>query len=210
MPSQSHAGGQASEPLRITDTAVLRAIAHPARQLMLARLQIDGPATATECSELVGLSPSACSWHLRALARAGLVVRVDSPDGRHTRWAAVARGTSYGTRYSADPAYRVAARELASVHLQQLLAIQQAWAAREAIEDPSWVAAAEHSDDLLWLTADELVALSEEVLATLRAYRRLEPAHRPPGARQVLFAFQAVPFELGWLAQALRAERGEP
>ncbi len=45
--------------------------ANPARMTILEHLGANGPATATECAELVGLSPSATSYHLRALARAG-------------------------------------------------------------------------------------------------------------------------------------------
>src|SRR3954467_2895209 len=63
----------------------LRALAHPARLDILERLNSDGPATATECAEVVGLSPSACSYHLRALARWGLVEAADSTDRRERR-----------------------------------------------------------------------------------------------------------------------------
>src|SRR3954452_18174881 len=68
------------------DPRALRALAHPARLDILERLNSDGPATATECAEVVGLSPSACSYHLRALARWGLVEEADSTDRRERRW----------------------------------------------------------------------------------------------------------------------------
>ena len=49
-------------------------------------------ATATECAEVCGLSPSATSYHLRALAKAGLVEEAPSRgDGRERVWRA-ARG----------------------------------------------------------------------------------------------------------------------
>src|SRR5713226_3824820 len=60
--------GSAENPLLITDPRAMRALAHPARIAILQHLVVDGPATATECAEIAGLSPSACSYHLRALA----------------------------------------------------------------------------------------------------------------------------------------------
>jgi Helix-turn-helix domain len=48
------------------------------------------PATATECAEIAGLSPSACSYHLRTLARHGFVEedRASAADGRERPWRA--------------------------------------------------------------------------------------------------------------------------
>jgi DNA-binding IclR family transcriptional regulator len=46
--------------------------------IFLQHLVLDGPATATECAEVAGLSPSPCSYHLRALARHGFVEETPS------------------------------------------------------------------------------------------------------------------------------------
>lgn len=61
--------GTPENPLRLDNPRMMRALAHPARIAILQHLGLDGPATATECAAVVGLSPSACSYHLRALAR---------------------------------------------------------------------------------------------------------------------------------------------
>ena len=45
----------------ITDPQALRAIAHPARQRLIAELYAGEVLTATEASRLVGLTPSATS-----------------------------------------------------------------------------------------------------------------------------------------------------
>jgi hypothetical protein len=58
---------------RLTDPGAVRALAHPGRYAILERLQLEGPATATECAQVAGLTPSACSYHLRLLARHGFV-----------------------------------------------------------------------------------------------------------------------------------------
>src|SRR3989442_5714240 len=78
--------------LELTDPKVMRALAHPARTAILNLLQEQGSATATECAEAVGESPSACSYHLRQLAAYGFVEQVPSEDGRERRWRAALQG----------------------------------------------------------------------------------------------------------------------
>src|SRR5215813_734299 len=68
----------------------MRAMAHPARLAIMEYLSDGTVATATECAEVCGLSPSATSYHLRALAKAGLVEEAPSRgDGRERVWRAV-------------------------------------------------------------------------------------------------------------------------
>ena len=75
------------QPASTLDAAVMRAIAHPARLALLEHLRNSGPATATECAAVIGLSPSATGYHLRALARAGLVEAAPGRgDGRERLW----------------------------------------------------------------------------------------------------------------------------
>src|SRR6478672_11018017 len=82
---------------RLTDPGAVRALAHPGRYAILERLQLEGPATATECAEVAGLSPSACSYHLRLLARHGFVEEAPADDGsvrdgRERLWRAAITG----------------------------------------------------------------------------------------------------------------------
>src|SRR3954451_6663546 len=70
----------------LRDPRAMRALAHPARLAILERLSTDGPSTATECAEVTGQSPSACSYHLRALAKWGLVEETEGDDRRERRW----------------------------------------------------------------------------------------------------------------------------
>ena len=81
----------------ITDVRVLAALSHPVRIRLLNHLLEVGPSTATECAPFAGVSPSACSYHLRHLERFGLVERADrEADGRDRPWRAVATGYSIG------------------------------------------------------------------------------------------------------------------
>src|SRR5580700_9433859 len=82
--------GTLGNPLKLTDPRMMRALAHPARIAIWTHLGLRGPATATECAAVAGLSPSACSYHLRTLARYGFVAedRSSSADGRERPWRA--------------------------------------------------------------------------------------------------------------------------
>ncbi len=57
----------------LTDPDVLETLAHPVRLDVLTYLIADGPATASQCARAVGDTPSNCSYHVRMLARHGLV-----------------------------------------------------------------------------------------------------------------------------------------
>src|SRR3954467_12266573 len=93
----------------VVGTEALAALAVPARFAILNHLLTAGPRTATECAEVVGESPSNCSWHLRALAKAGLVERAepDPRDERRRPWRATAPGFTFAG--DAGPAGQVAA-----------------------------------------------------------------------------------------------------
>ncbi|HET6740226.1 MAG TPA: helix-turn-helix domain-containing protein, partial [Kribbella sp.] len=73
----------------ITDPQAIRALAHPARQRVIDELYNGRVLTATECAELAGLTPSAMSYHLRALEKWGIIERADeTTDGRERPWRA--------------------------------------------------------------------------------------------------------------------------
>ena len=68
---QSEATGRSVT--RLTDPRALRAYAHPVRLKLVALLRTEGPLTATRAGELLGESSGTCSFHLRQLAKYGLV-----------------------------------------------------------------------------------------------------------------------------------------
>jgi DNA-binding transcriptional ArsR family regulator len=76
----------------ISDPRLLRALAHPARITVLHHLFAGEILTATEFAQIAGLTPSAMSYHLRALEKWGLVERVSpAGDGRERPWRSVGR-----------------------------------------------------------------------------------------------------------------------
>ncbi len=74
----------------ISDPQAIRALAHEARLTVLEELfASQATRTATELATRCDLTPSAMSYHLRALEKYGYVVRAASEgDGRERRWKA--------------------------------------------------------------------------------------------------------------------------
>jgi DNA-binding transcriptional ArsR family regulator len=82
---------------RVTDIDALRTIANPVRYRILGHLMAIGPQTASQCAAVVGETASNCSYHLRELARFGLVERVDDGpgDARERPWRSAATGWEF-------------------------------------------------------------------------------------------------------------------
>lgn len=173
---------------------LMRALAHPARLALMSHLGHSGPATATECAGVVGLSPSAVSYHLRALAKAGLVEEAPGRgDGRERRWRRTEE--PYQVDGPADPG----PDELAA--LRGLLDSVRGWdevrfrqyLAQLGDEPADWREAAFFMDSALLLTADELKAVGAALQELLRPYRKSARADAPAGARAVYAIFRGFP-----------------
>src|SRR6516162_8483616 len=82
---------------RITDPEALRALAHPLRLSLLTLLRTEGPLTATKAGELLGESSASTSFHLRQLAKYGLVAEAGGGRGRERPWRATAMFTDVPT-----------------------------------------------------------------------------------------------------------------
>ena len=187
---------------RISDPKALRALAHAGRYAILEHLQGRGPATATECAEVAGLSPSACSYHLRLLARHGLVEPAepdDDPDrerdGRERVWRAVSAGWQSDPDPSADPAeVQAIDSTLTRVMLASSDAKVLAFVDRGASE-PEWRDAALLSNSTIVATAEELAQICEGLMAVLRPYLRSNrpPDEAPEAACEVHVAIRTAP-----------------
>src|SRR5882724_4884545 len=106
----------------ITDVRALAALAHPVRVALLNHLLAFGPRTASQCAATVGASPSACSYHLRQLARWGLVESVPATDGRERPWQAAATGFSFRADLD-DPAGQAVQQTLLAMQVDQDAAV---------------------------------------------------------------------------------------
>jgi DNA-binding transcriptional ArsR family regulator len=171
----------------------MRALAHPVRLSILEVLHAEGTATPTECAQEVGESPQACSYHLRALAKYGLVRRVSTEDGRETRWELAAAGIRFSLATSKAPEYEAAAQALASRLLERDDSVVAEYLAREAELDTEWRDAAIFATHIIHVTPEELRGLQRELEQLLGPYRRSSVADRPSGARRVHAVTRAVP-----------------
>ena len=184
----------AASTVEVTDPRTLRGLAHPVRLALIGLLRREGPLTATEAGALLGQSPASCSFHLRQLAKYGLVVEAGGGRGRRRPWRATARTTSWPS-VSSDPEQAAAATELSVVLAERYLAAAVAYLRRRGDEPAEWQEAAMFGDAILYLTADELAEVSEQVEAVLARYseRTHDARLRPAGARHVTFVRLAFP-----------------
>jgi len=177
----------AFEPRQLTVPRELRALAHPARLALREALAEHGPLTATEAAEHVGESPSSCSWHLRQLAKFGFVEEAGSASGRRRPWRPTAYGLSFIVDDTQDPETQAAGRALERLFADRYLdRAARALRARASLPT-AWQRATGTQQFVLHVTAEELAALNEEVMAVLTRYhdRVADPARRPADARTV-------------------------
>ena len=195
-PVEPTAAGTLENPLKITDPRAMRALAHPARIAILQHLALDGPATATECAEVAGLSPSACSYHLRALARFGFVEEepVGAADGRHRPWRARMVAYSLGDAANQPPSVRAAGLLLLESLYARFDDIRAQYLDTEPDYPPQWRDAAGTTQDVLHVSAEELATVRRQIQDLLSQYRRLDPADRPSGAQRVQVLLDLVPW----------------
>ena len=178
-------------PRAVVGTEALAALAVPARFAILNHLLAAGPRTATECADVVGESPSNCSWHLRALEKVGLVERAepDPDDERRRPWRATASGFSFTG--DAGPAGRVAAAAVAAVVARHDDELYQRFVAREALLPEKWRDASGANGYALELTPQELNDLVSAVDALIRPYVRTIRRDAPADAAVVHVTLRA-------------------
>jgi DNA-binding transcriptional ArsR family regulator len=183
------------DTLRLTDPRALRAVAHPTRLALVGLLRREGPLTATRAAELLGESPASCSFHLRQLARHGMVEEAGGGHGRQRPWRAAARSTSW-PNVADNPDLAAATSLLRSVLAERYFEAVMRWLeAMEADEPVEWQEAAHFGDSHLFVTAEELRSIGHRLEALLAPYaeRTANPDLRPASGRPVTFLHLAFP-----------------
>jgi len=183
--------------IELTDPRTLRGLAHPTRLALVGLLRQHGTLTATQAARLLGLNSGSCSFHLRQLARYGLVEEVPGR-GREKPWRATAETTAWPAVIT-DPELAAASQLLGVVIVERYGELMMNWLARRTDEPVEWQEAAWFGDLLLHLTADELAALGKQIEELTARYRRrvFHPDERPAGSRPVTALHVAVPREEG-------------
>lgn len=173
-PSGSTAPGPPTE----LGPAALRALAHPLRIRILDLLSIRGSLTASKLGEIVGESSGSTSYHLRQLAKQGLVREVEGKGTARERWWERAPGGfSISSAGKDSPAGRQAAEavnlEFLRLRNERVLAFVRAGQEVDEETLEAWVETATFVTINKWATPEQMKAL-------LRAWERFAAEHLDP------------------------------
>lgn len=182
--------------VEITDPTAIRALAHAARLEVISELySTQVSRTATELAAQTGLTPSAMSYHLRALQKWGIVVpAATAGDARERRWQAA------GTDFSINSGGGVASPEFAVLDLEldayrrRVNAYARARDERrkrgEPADGPSSVVLA---SNLLYLTPAQRAELNNKLFDLLKDYELEDPDHIPEGTQRMATMWSMIP-----------------
>jgi DNA-binding transcriptional ArsR family regulator len=180
--------------IEITDVATMRAFTHPLRSRIVMALRESGSATATGLAQVLGESSGLMSYHLRQLARHGLVVEdTTRGKGRERWWKLAAAHFLFPEPADRTPEYEA---ELARVRDRILEVDATAVAdfiANESSYPHEWRDASLFMTAVVHVTPDELMKLHADFGRVLEPWSRLDVGTRPPGALPVRCSIRAVP-----------------
>ena len=179
---------------RLDNATALRAYAHPVRMKLILALRTRGPLTATQAAGLLGESSGTASFHLRQLAKYGLVEETGGGTGREKPWRATATSTGWDEVQN-TPEAAAAAGLLSEVLVESYFGQLMRWLEVRAGESEEWQRAAFIGDRLLWVTPDELAQVGRDLTAVVDQYfeRQVKPELRPPGARLATYLHLGFP-----------------
>ena len=180
--------------LELTDPAVMRALAHPLRWALLEALLHAGTLTATQAGEILGETPANCAFHLRTLARYGLVEEAGGGKGRERPWRRASRGFNLDIRHD-DPQAAAAADVLDEFWTSRTLDRANTALRRKRSWPAAWLSALGESQTITYLTLAEAEELQHQFLALLRRFRDRadDPSARPDGAMPVEYLVLSYP-----------------
>jgi DNA-binding transcriptional ArsR family regulator len=179
-----------ADVIRLTDPRALRAYAHPVRMRLVSLLRDQGPLTATRAAELLNESSGTCSFHLRQLAKYGIVEEAGGGTGREKPWRATRSMTDVPAVLD-DPDAAEAAGQVRAALAELYFDKLTHWLRRRPDEPAEWQEAASFGDRHLYLTATELAQLKRDIADLIATYE-----HRrfpPPGSREVTYIQLAFP-----------------
>ena len=171
----------------------LRALAHPLRWKLFDVVFREGTATATRCAELTGESVASCSYHLKILGKYGYLEQVPG-SGKEKPWRSVSL-TQDLSAPGPELADQLAAEAATEAFLEHEFDRLRTWWHRRETEPADWQDATGVGGSSMWVTAEELRQIRDEIMPILRRYteRSQDPALRPPSARAArVFFYTAV------------------
>lgn len=189
---------------RTLDANALKSFAHPLRLRIYELLDEHGASTATRLAGLLGQNTGATSYHLRELARHGMIETVpELGKGKEKYWRIVPGGFSYGDPSadpSADPETVDAFARLLDDLIRQRGAELARWREEEATTPEEWVRASGFGRRSMRLTVAETTRMREEVFEVLERYRAVadrrdleSPGAPDPATGRVVVHFDVLP-----------------
>jgi DNA-binding transcriptional ArsR family regulator len=182
------------DTVTLTDPRALRALAHPARQRLISELFDGRVLTATEAADLVGLTPSAVSHHLRALEKWGLARRAKATsDGRERPWEGTAK--TLRLQPTGAPGSQVALEAVMSLQIAEFSAQLSAFLSEAGADESRWPGQGMQRGDL-WLTEAETRQVLARVNDVVESYAKgRTPQRHPEGARKLTYVWSLIPKE---------------
>ncbi|WP_332603458.1 ArsR/SmtB family transcription factor [Arthrobacter sp. S2(2024)] len=182
--------------VEITDPKAIRALAHAARLEVISELySTQLSRTATELAAQTGLTPSAMSYHLRALQKWGIVTAADNEgDARERRWKAAGSDFTIKSGGNApSPEIAVVELELDAFRRRATAFTRARGERRQRGEAANEAAAMVLSSDLLYLTPDQRTDLKAKFQELIRSYELEDPTRIPEGAVRIATMWSMIP-----------------
>ena len=179
------------------DAPALKALAHPMRVQILRVLQLRDAVSVTSLAEELGETTGATSYHLRQLARHGIVEQTPPPEGEsRQRWwrLAVDQIHMRGFEFMADDSTREAVSFLLREYNADRSRKLANWYATATSWPQEWQRASSDSDGHLELNPKQTRALADEMAELVARYRDLKPGR---GARKVDVQYAVFPSDTG-------------
>ena len=161
----------------------LRALAHPLRWKLFDIVFREDTATATRCAELTGESVASCSYHLNILGKYGYIEQVPGT-GKEKPWRSIDTRQDLSAP-GPELEDQLAAEAATEAFLDHEFDRLRAWQRRRDTEPPAWRNASGLGGSTMWVTAEELQQIHDEIWPMLSRYteRSGDPSLRPSGAR---------------------------
>lgn len=170
---------KARRSLTITDPRAIRALVHEVRWQLLHELEDGKVLTATEAARIAGITPSAMSYHLRAMEKWGIVERVESTDGRERPWRAAADDITISPDAMQETGTSTGRQFLGSF-LASMNQTANRWSGTSTVGATK--NSAQMTQTQLWLTNDEARALSKSLEELIDPYRSRDLNSHPDEA----------------------------
>ncbi|MEV0847780.1 helix-turn-helix domain-containing protein [Streptomyces sp. NPDC049954] len=190
--SDASQGAAASDGRRSPPRAPRSLPDHPVRVALLDLLAEVGTLTSTQAAARLGHSSGLCSFHLRQLARHGLIEEAPHSGGKARPWRLRWEGESEGGRpddrgHGLPEGFAGLSRELEDESYDR-------WRAERDRAPSAW-REDESFSAVLHLTPEELTALADSVRGLLAEYREREtrPGTRPAGSVPVAAVVRMFP-----------------